>query len=40
MIKKEKKQLLIVLFTSEVMYKKYILKAGLYATIFVTKICL
>ena len=33
-----KKQRLIVLFTSEVMYKKYIYKAGLHATRFATKI--
>ena len=40
MIKKKKKQRLIVLFTSDVMYKKYISKAGLHATRFVAKIYL
>ena len=36
----KKKQRLIVLFTSDVMYKKYINKAGLHVTRFVTKIYL
>ena len=36
----EKKQRPIVLFSSDVMCKKYILKAALYATRFVTKIYL
>ena len=35
-----KKQRLIVLFTSDVMYEKYIYKAGLHVTRFVTKIYL
>ena len=38
--KKNKKPHLIVLFTSDVMYEKYIYKAGLHATRFVTKIYL
>ena len=38
MIKKKKKPLLIVLFTSDVMYQKYIYNDGLHATRFVTKI--
>ena len=38
--KKSKKPHLIVLFTSDVMYEKYIYKAGLHATRFVTKIYL
>ena len=32
-----KKQRLIVLFTSDVMYKKYVKKVGLHATRFVAK---
>ena len=36
--KKTKKQRLMVLFTSDMMYKKYISKAGLHATRFVAKI--
>ena len=32
-----KKQRLIVLFTSDVMYKKYVKKVGLHATKFVAK---
>ena len=38
--KKNKKPHLIVLFTSDVMYEKYIYKACLHATRFVTKIYL
>ena len=37
---KKKTPPLIVLFTSDVMYQKYIYKAGLHATRFVTKIYL
>ena len=36
----KRKQCLIVLFTSDVMYEKYIYKAGLHATRFATKIYL
>ena len=38
--KRKKKHRLKVLFTSDVMYKKYISKAGLHPTRFVAKIYL